>query len=129
MVQTLLADRFKLAVHRETRESDVYRLIVEKGGLKLKDANGGRRNLLNWTGPGQVTFTEMTSLVSLTAILGSILGVPVLDETGITVRTITASRSPLPNSRNRTPGRTYSLLYKSNSGCNCRLRRGRSILY
>ena len=83
MVQTLLADRFKLAIRRETRESDVYRLLVGKSGSKLKDANGGRRNYLNWTGPGQVTFTEMTSLVSLSAILASFLGAPVLDETGL----------------------------------------------
>ena len=83
MVQTLLAGRFKLAVRRETRQADVYNLVVGKNGSKLKDANGGRRNYLNWTGPGQVTFTEMTSLVALSAILGSILDAPVLDETGL----------------------------------------------
>jgi uncharacterized protein (TIGR03435 family) len=83
MVQTLLADRFKLAIHRDTRQSNVYRLVVGKTGSKLKDANGGRRNYLNWTGPGQVTFTEMTGLVSLSAILAGFLGAPVLDETGL----------------------------------------------
>jgi uncharacterized protein (TIGR03435 family) len=83
MVQTLLADRFKLAVRRETRQVDAYRLIVGKNGSKLKDANGGRSNYINWTGLGQVTFTEMTSLLPLSAILGSILDVPVLDETGL----------------------------------------------
>jgi uncharacterized protein (TIGR03435 family) len=35
MVQTLLEDRFKLRVHRETREGQVYVLSVAKGGLKL----------------------------------------------------------------------------------------------
>src|SRR5262245_14100329 len=51
MVQTLLADRFKLAIHRDTRQSNVYKLVVGKNGSKLKEANGGRRNYLNWTGP------------------------------------------------------------------------------
>jgi uncharacterized protein (TIGR03435 family) len=36
MLQTLLEDRFKLKLHRETREVPVYALTVAKGGLKLK---------------------------------------------------------------------------------------------
>jgi uncharacterized protein (TIGR03435 family) len=35
MLQTLLADRFKLALHRETRELPVFVLRAAKGGLKL----------------------------------------------------------------------------------------------
>lgn len=38
MLQTLLADRFKLVVHRETREQPVYALLVAKGGPKLKES-------------------------------------------------------------------------------------------
>ena len=36
MLQDLLADRFKLRFHRETRELPVYALSVDKGGPKLK---------------------------------------------------------------------------------------------
>ena len=36
MVQAMLVDRFKLAIHREKRELPVYELVVLKGGLKLK---------------------------------------------------------------------------------------------
>ncbi len=36
MLQALLADRFKLVVHRENRELPVYALVVGKGGLKMK---------------------------------------------------------------------------------------------
>jgi uncharacterized protein (TIGR03435 family) len=38
MLQNLLADRFKLAIHHETRESTEYRLVVAKGGVKFKPA-------------------------------------------------------------------------------------------
>jgi uncharacterized protein (TIGR03435 family) len=35
MLQTLLADRFRLVLHRETRELPVYNLTAKKSGLKL----------------------------------------------------------------------------------------------
>jgi uncharacterized protein (TIGR03435 family) len=38
MLQALLADRFKLAVRRETKELPVYALVVGKNGLKMKEA-------------------------------------------------------------------------------------------
>jgi len=36
MLQALLADRFRLTVHREKRELPIYRLTVAKGGSKLQ---------------------------------------------------------------------------------------------
>jgi uncharacterized protein (TIGR03435 family) len=38
MMQTLLAERFKLVAHRESREQSVYALIASKDGHKLKEA-------------------------------------------------------------------------------------------
>jgi uncharacterized protein (TIGR03435 family) len=38
MLQALLADRFKLVLHRDDTEHAVYALVVGKGGSKLKDA-------------------------------------------------------------------------------------------
>jgi uncharacterized protein (TIGR03435 family) len=40
MLQNLLKERFKLAVHRETKELAVYSLVVNKGGPKLKESEG-----------------------------------------------------------------------------------------
>jgi uncharacterized protein (TIGR03435 family) len=41
MTQALLEDRFKLRVHRETREVPIYNLTVAKGGPKLQPAREG----------------------------------------------------------------------------------------
>ena len=42
MLQTLLADRFALKIRRESRESNVYALVIAKGGPKLKEPSGER---------------------------------------------------------------------------------------
>jgi len=39
MLQALLADRFKLKIHAETKEIPVYALVVGKGGPKLQKAD------------------------------------------------------------------------------------------
>jgi uncharacterized protein (TIGR03435 family) len=38
MLQTLLAERFQLKLHRERKEFPVYELVVAKGGPKLKES-------------------------------------------------------------------------------------------
>jgi uncharacterized protein (TIGR03435 family) len=38
LMQSLLADRCQLKVHRETRQMAVYDLVIAKGGLKMKEA-------------------------------------------------------------------------------------------
>jgi uncharacterized protein (TIGR03435 family) len=38
MLQSLLADRFKVVIHRETQEHPVLALVVGKGGPKLKES-------------------------------------------------------------------------------------------
>jgi uncharacterized protein (TIGR03435 family) len=46
MEQSLLADRFKLKVHFETREMPVYALVVAKDGPKLTSAKDGEPHKL-----------------------------------------------------------------------------------
>jgi uncharacterized protein (TIGR03435 family) len=38
MLQALLANRFQLTVHRETNELTIYKLVIAKGGPKLREA-------------------------------------------------------------------------------------------
>lgn len=40
MLQKLLADRFQMTVHRETKDLPIYALVVGKNGPKLKESTG-----------------------------------------------------------------------------------------
>lgn len=44
MLQTRLAERFKLVVHRETKELPAYTLVLAKGGSKLKVATPEKKS-------------------------------------------------------------------------------------
>jgi bla regulator protein BlaR1 len=37
MIQALLADRFKLTLHKESKEAPIYALVLAKSGLKIKE--------------------------------------------------------------------------------------------
>jgi uncharacterized protein (TIGR03435 family) len=81
----LLADRFNLKAHLETREMPIYALLVAKGGSKLKPANDAagappRRNLIG--GRGQLTGTGAT-LDMLIHLLSNATGRIVIDRTGL----------------------------------------------
>jgi uncharacterized protein (TIGR03435 family) len=82
MMGSLLADRFQLKFHRETRTLPVYDLVVAKDGPKLKSASatatGGTRN-----SSGQITISKGT-VAGLASLLSNILGRKVLDKTGLT---------------------------------------------
>ena len=38
MLQALLAERFKLVIHRETKDQAVYAMVIGKGGLKIEES-------------------------------------------------------------------------------------------
>jgi uncharacterized protein (TIGR03435 family) len=52
MLQALLADRFKLTIHRETKELPIYALVVAKNGPKLQEAKPGDTYPNGFRGPG-----------------------------------------------------------------------------
>ena len=43
MLQSLLADRFKLKIHREEKPRSGLVLVIAKGGLKFKEADDGEQ--------------------------------------------------------------------------------------
>jgi uncharacterized protein (TIGR03435 family) len=81
MLQTLLADRLKLAVHRETKEMPVYALVVSKGGPKLQEAKEDGATQIG--GDGDEIVFERASMPQLAATLTRTVERPVVDATGL----------------------------------------------
>jgi uncharacterized protein (TIGR03435 family) len=103
MVQTLLADRFKVALHREMKELPVYNLVVVKDGkMKLSDdqtpvnpaagplpwrsdsapPRGAIVLMFNPTGGRTISATAMP-ISEVAALLGDQLGRGVIDKTNL----------------------------------------------
>ncbi len=81
MLQNLLAERFKLAVHRETREFSGYALLQAKGGFKIKDVPPTSSTSFTRI-PGSLKMSG-ASMGSLASFLSRTMDRPVDDETGI----------------------------------------------
>lgn len=81
MLQRLLAERFQVAVHRESKEQRVYFLLVAKTGSKLKEATveGGHGAILH----GRLVAPALTT-PTLAAVLSRSAGAEVVDRTGLT---------------------------------------------
>ena len=98
MLQSMLADRFKLTLHHDTKEMEVYALVVAKNGPKLHEAAvtppdsapaelpkpGGPppKGGIWMTGRGQLNVTG-ANLGMFANVLSMQLGRIVLDKTGL----------------------------------------------
>ncbi len=80
MVQALLADRFQLALHRETKQLPIYALVAGKTGAKLLPGDGSTQG--GTTRMGQMIVKNM-SMAGLASILTFDLDRPVIDQTGL----------------------------------------------
>lgn len=85
MLQTLLADRFKLAVHRETEEITVYALSVAKNGPTLNAAKADEPVTAGRDGGGVIQLHNQP-MIGFVNLLANILDLPVLDKSGLTGR-------------------------------------------
>ena len=86
IMQQLLADRFKLAVHWDTKEVPVYALILAKGGPKFAATKESDGHSGTSSGNGRLTATDVTMArfaETLTQILSRELGRIVVDKTGL----------------------------------------------
>lgn len=83
MLQTLLANRFKLAVHRQTKEISALVMTVGKNGHKLQPAETPEGSPSFKTGKMNLTGQGAT-LAQLTRFLSRELKIPVIDQTGLT---------------------------------------------
>jgi uncharacterized protein (TIGR03435 family) len=85
-LQALLADRFRLATHRQTKQGSVFALVVAKGGAKLRPhAGAGGSGIAASSDAGKVTIMGTnTTMARLAEYLSGQAGRPVLDHTGLT---------------------------------------------
>lgn len=84
MLQNLLAERFKLEVHHETKTLNGYALLVGKKGARLKDTElkeGTNTSQNNTTLDGKGMTME-----NLAGVIAGELQGPVADQTGLTGR-------------------------------------------
>jgi uncharacterized protein (TIGR03435 family) len=84
LVQSLLADRFKLATHKETREEQVYELVLNKGGSKLREVPDPGLSRPNGLRLGRGELIGTAAPMSLLANqLSQRMGRSVIDKTGL----------------------------------------------
>ncbi len=86
MLQSLLADRFKLKLHREQREIPVYVLVVGKTGPKFKEsaADAKTSGHIGVNGRNQVMTLTKTTMEGVAGDLQIYVDRPVVDKTGLT---------------------------------------------
>lgn len=87
MTALLLADRFQLEFHRETRQTPVYALVIAKNGPKMKPSAPGADTTAHFSTLGLnniVTCPKAGMEMVLDAIKNGVYDRPVLDHTGLT---------------------------------------------
>jgi len=100
MMQALLADRFNLTAHRETKDVPIYSMVIAKSGSKLQEPKPDESYAKGIKGPdgqpfkdaiffsgrgGSITITaQAASTASLASVLSGRLNRPVIDKTGLT---------------------------------------------
>lgn len=82
MLQRLLGDRFKLGVHRESREGPIYTLVVGSSGPRLTSAEPSKRANDFSASPTQIVGTGV-SMAEFAMRLSRSIGATVVDRTGL----------------------------------------------
>jgi len=91
MLQSLLADRFRLKAHTQTIEKSVYALVMTKGGARLKQPDTTQQPFVSFGRTGSpdreaasyVLTGRNVTMGLFTARLAAVLYRPVLDQTGL----------------------------------------------
>ena len=81
LLKDALADRFALKLHREKKDMVHYRLVIAKGGSRLK-ANMGAPGPEGRSGAGRMSYRKI-SVAVLVSQLAEATGRPVIDGTGL----------------------------------------------
>ena len=81
MMRSLLAERFKLKIHREKKDTPVYALVVGKNGPRLKQSAPNSTSAATVSN-GLIIFSRVT-LPALAYNLSQLLDRPVIDRTAL----------------------------------------------
>jgi uncharacterized protein (TIGR03435 family) len=81
MFQSMLADRFKLALHRETRNAEAMVLEVSRNGPKIQPAESDARG--SWSNMHDHVQATKITMGDFAEILSRDLRLPVVDGTGL----------------------------------------------
>jgi uncharacterized protein (TIGR03435 family) len=86
MVRAMLADRFRLKIHKEARQGSVLNLEVDKGGLRAREVftpqKEGRVNMAMGDSGGRM-LTEAGTMKGMVGALAVFLKQPVINKTGL----------------------------------------------
>jgi uncharacterized protein (TIGR03435 family) len=114
MLQAMLADRFKLIVHRESKEVSIYEMTLAKSGPKFKPSAETALADIRQNHPDAANMIALNNAIVATGanreqqliygvtmpdfanFLSRVVGRPVQDKTGITGRYDIAYRQPPP---------------------------------
>lgn len=85
MVQKLLADRFQLKFHHESRELSVYAIRTASGGPKISKTTSGPNDLpaFGFKGLGDLIVRNLGMAEFATWMQSSVMDKPVVDQTGL----------------------------------------------
>ncbi len=84
MLRALLADRFRLKAHTETRQGPIYNLVAAKSGFKLKPTHEGEQPGGYYScGSGRILIREGPISSFVFCLSDGIAGRTVIDKTGL----------------------------------------------
>ena len=81
MMQALLADRFKLSFHRQSKELSAYAMTVAKGGAKLKESAAETKPFRENSAVG--TIVKAMTMKEWADFISGPMQTPVVDMTGL----------------------------------------------
>ncbi|MEG9432191.1 TIGR03435 family protein [Terriglobus sp. ADX1] len=123
MLRAMLADRCKLAVHRESREMAVYSLTLSKEGPQFTESVPGSKHPIGGPIAGGGEFIPSDSrgvmhfygvpLSAVAGVLSNIMGRPVQDATGLTGKYDISLKMPSMDSPGQGPSSNTSGLSAS----------------
>lgn len=86
MLRSLLAERFKLTIHRQTKEMQAYLMTIGKGGAKFHESQVDGEPVVNPDKSRMIIEVKAMPATQVVDMLSRVLRAPVINNTGLTGR-------------------------------------------